>query len=98
MTYEIVLTETAKTHYRALDARRRAVVKDGLETHLRREPMKTSRSRIKRLRRMEHPEYRLRLDDYRVFYDVAGQTVVVLAIMPKDKTADWLDQHGVKSP
>jgi mRNA interferase RelE/StbE len=98
VAYEIVLTDTAKTHYEALDARWRAVVKDGLETHLRHEPTKVSRSRIKRLRGMEHPEYRLRLDEYRVFYDVAGQTVVVLAIVPKDKTADWLNEYGVKSP
>lgn len=97
MSYEIVLTDTAKKHYRALDARWRAVVKKGLEAHLSHEPMKISRSRIKRLREMEHPEYRLRLDPYRVFYDVAGQTVVVLAIVPKDNTADWLDEYGVKS-
>jgi len=97
MTYEIVLTDTAKKHYRGLDARWRAAIRDGLEMHLRHEPLKGSRSRIKRLREMEHPEYRLRLDPYRVFYDVAGRTVVVLAIVPKDDTAEWLDRHGVKS-
>jgi mRNA-degrading endonuclease RelE of RelBE toxin-antitoxin system len=47
---------------------------------------------------MEHPEYRLRLDPYRVFYDVAGQTVVVLAVVPKDETAEWLETYGVKAP
>lgn len=98
MRDEIVLTDTAKRHYRALDARWRAVVKKGLATHLGHEPMKISKSRIKRLREMEHPEYRLRLDEYRVFYDVAGQTVVVLAIVPKGDTADWLNEYGVKSP
>lgn len=97
MRYEIVLTDTAKKHYRALNARYRTVVKKGLNVHLRNEPMKISRSRIKRLRKMEHPEYRLRLDPYRVFYDVVGQTVIVLAIVPKDETTKWLDQYGVKS-
>ena len=97
MSYEIVLTDTAKTHYRALNARWRASVKKGLEVHLSQEPMKISRSRIKRLREMEHPEYRLRLDPYRIFYDVVGQTVVVLAIVPKDDTVEWLDQYGGKS-
>lgn len=47
-------------------------------------------------RDLRHPEYRLRLDPYRVFYDVAGQTVVVLAIVPKAETADWLDKYGAK--
>ncbi len=86
-----LLTDTAKAHYRALDARGRALIKDGLNGHLCHEPMKASRRRIKRLREMDHPEFRLRLDPYRVFYDVIGQTVVVLAIVPKRETAEWLN-------
>jgi len=95
MTHEIVLTDTAKAHYAGMDARSRAMVKKGMRDHLAHEPMKLSRSRIKRLREMEHPEYRLRLDPYRVFYDVIGSTVVVLAIVPKDETAEWLSAYGV---
>jgi mRNA-degrading endonuclease RelE of RelBE toxin-antitoxin system len=95
--YEIVLTDTAREHYRELDARARAIISKGMNDHLLHEPTKRSRSRIKRLREMEHPEYRLRLDPYRVFYDVTEKSVVVLAIVPKDKTAEWLDQHGVRS-
>ena len=49
------------------------------------------------IKEMEHPEFRLRLDPYRVFYDVPGKTVVVLAIVPKQETNEWLDVHGVKS-
>jgi addiction module RelB/DinJ family antitoxin len=64
----------------------RPVHRRGVKDHLAHEPMKLSRSRIKRLRKMEHPEYRLRLEPYRVFYDVIGPTVVVLAIVPKDET------------
>ena len=97
MKYNVVLTDTAKEHYSGLDARGRSLVKKGLKDHLTHEPMKLSRSRIKRLREMEHPEYRLRLDPYRVFYDVSGQTVVVLAIVPKDETAEWLEQYGVET-
>lgn len=97
MQYDIVLTDTAKGHYRGLGARGWALIKKGVKDHLAHEPMKLSRSRIKRLREMEHPEYRLRLDPYRVFYDVAGRAVVVLAIVPKDQTAGWLETHGVKT-
>lgn len=98
MTYEIVLTDIAKNHFRELDAKSRALIKKGLKDHLAHEPMKLSRSRIKCLREMEYPEYRLRLDPYRVFYDVAGQSVLVLAIVPKDKVVEWLDKHGVQAP
>jgi len=68
-----------------------------METHLRYEPTKVSRSRIKRLRSMAHPEYRLRLDKYRVFYDVDAEHVVVLAIVPKKDTEAWLIAHGEKT-
>jgi mRNA-degrading endonuclease RelE of RelBE toxin-antitoxin system len=34
---------------------------------------------------MDHPECRLRLDPYRVFYDVSGQTVIVLAIVRQSR-------------
>ena len=97
MRHEIVLTDTAKEHYRALTARWQSVVRDGMETHLRHEPTRVSRSRVKRLRDMAHPEYRLRLGDYRVFYDVDAETVVVLAIVPKKDTDAWLNEYGVKS-
>jgi mRNA-degrading endonuclease RelE of RelBE toxin-antitoxin system len=80
-----------------MDARHRAIVAKGLKDYLEHEPMKLSRSRIKQLRDMDQPQYRLRLDPYRVFYDVAGQTVVVLAIVPKEETAGWLEIYGVKT-
>lgn len=96
MAYEIVLTDTARKHYEVLSARDRAMLKDGLQVYLVHEPMKVSRSRIKRLRDLTQPEFRLRLDPYRVFYDVAGSTVIVLAIIPKRATSEWLDKHGVK--
>ena len=41
-----------------------------------------------------HPEYRLRLDEYRVFYDVEAERVTVLAIVPKTDTEAWLREHG----
>lgn len=97
MKYEIVLTDAAKEHYRGLDARGQSLIKKGLKDYLTHEPMKLSQSRIKRLRELEHPEYRLRLDPYRIFYDVSGQTVVVLAVVPKDKTEEWLETFGVKT-
>lgn len=96
MRYEIVLTDTAKKNYQALSAHVRAMVRDGLETFLRHEPTKVSRSRIKRLRDLLQPEYRLRLDDYRIFYDVENESVIVLAIVPKKDTEAWLNEFGVK--
>jgi mRNA interferase RelE/StbE len=60
MAYEIVLAPEAVEDLRALGANVRAAVRRALETHLRHEPAKTSRSRIKRLRGVRRPQFRLR--------------------------------------
>jgi len=61
---------------------------------LRHEPDKTSRSRIKKLRGLRRPQYRLRVGDIRVFYDLSGTTVQVLAIVAKSEAESWLAQFG----
>jgi mRNA interferase RelE/StbE len=94
MRYEIVLAPEAVQDLRRLRAATRASVKKALETHLRYEPTKTSRSRIKRLRGLRRPQYRLRVEDIRIFYDVSGPTVQVLAIVVKSEVDSWLAQFG----
>ena len=94
MRFAIVLAPEAVADLRKLKATLRARVREALETHLRHEPTKTSRSRIKRLRGLSRPQYRLRVDEVRVFYDVAGPTVEVLAIVAKSEAESWLAQFG----
>lgn len=97
MRHEIVLSPQAAADFKNLSARSRALVRDALETHLRHEPEKASRSRIKRLRGLHKPQYRLRVDDLRVFYDVSPRKVEVLAIIHKREASKWLAQEGEKS-
>ncbi len=94
MRFEILLAPEAVEDLRRLKASERTVVKEALETHLRHEPTKTSRSRIKRLRGIARPRYRLRVEEVRVFYDVSDSTVEVLAIVPKSEAESWLAQFG----
>jgi len=94
MRFEIVLAPEAIEDLRRFKANDRAALKKALETHLRHEPTKTSRSRIKRLRGLARPQYRLRVDEVRVFYDVSGSTVEVLAIVIKSEAQSWLAQFG----
>ena len=94
MRYDIVLAPEAVQDLRALKASVRGVVRAALETHLRHEPDKPSRSRIKRLRGLIRPQYRLRVDDLPVFYDVTGTTVEILAIVSKSEADSWLAQFG----
>ena len=94
MRFEIVLAPQAAEDLRTLKANIRSAVRDALETHLRHEPRKTSRSRIKRLRGLARPQYRLRVGEVRVFYDVAGGTVEILAVVSKSEAGKWLEQFG----
>ncbi len=95
MRYEIVLAPAAAAALKGLPARRRSEVEDAIETHLRYEPDKRSKSRIKRLRGLRRPQYRLRVGDVRLFYDVSATEVQVLAIITKAEAAAWLQMEGV---
>ena len=94
MRYEIVLAPQAAQDLKRLQARLRADVKDALEKHLRHEPRKVSKSRIKRLRGLTRPQYRLRVGEIRVFYDITEKVVEVLAIVTKAEAAPWLSEKG----
>lgn len=95
MRYDILLAPEAVEDLDNLSANSRAVVRDALEQHLRHEPTKVSKNRIKRLRGLSHPQYRLRVgDDIRVLYDVTEVAVQVLAIVLKSEVDAWLAKHG----
>jgi len=61
-------------------------VRDAIELHLRHEPTKLSKSRIKRLRGLDRPQYRLRVN------------VEILAIVTKEQAEAWLAEQGVSAP
>ncbi len=63
MRYEIILAPDAADAYQKLAAHIRSKVRDALEVHLRYEPMKVSRSRIKKRRGLSRPQYRLRVGE-----------------------------------
>jgi mRNA interferase RelE/StbE len=94
MRFEIILAPEAVEDLKMLKANVRTAIRAALEAHLRHEPRKTSRSRIKRLRGLRRPQYRLRVGEVRVFYDVSGAIVEVLAIVAKSEAETWLTQFG----
>ena len=92
--YEIALKHSAIADLDALRKFDAAQITDAMEKHLRHAPTKESKSRIKRLRGLSSPEYRLRVGDYRVFYavDKDGRRVDVLRVMHKDRTASYYEE------
>ena len=72
-------------------------MKEAMRTHLENTPKQESKSRIKRLKGLRQPQYRLRVDRLWVFYDVNDEQgrVEVLGFVMKPEAENWLKQHGV---
>jgi len=71
----------------SLRAFERMNVVQAIDDHLRHEPTKESRTRIKRMKQPFWCQYRLRVDDFRVYYDVdeSGRKVGILRILEKGR-------------
>src|SRR4051812_5982211 len=94
MRYEIILSPMALENLRRLDAHRRAGGGGARGGHLPPEPPEGSRGRVKRAPALAQPQYRLRVGDIRVFYDVVEARVEILAILFKPMVDEWLQEAG----
>jgi mRNA-degrading endonuclease RelE of RelBE toxin-antitoxin system len=92
--FRIVVRPRAAAQIRRLRRVDAVAILDAIETHLRYEPERVSRSRIKRLRGGRAVIYRLRVGEYRVFYDVAEAEVVVIAVLHKRDTAVFYEEES----
>lgn len=81
MPYRVVWYPDTHAHLRALTARQRSIVFDGVEEQLTHEPKTETRNR-KEMRPNPLASWELRIGDLRVYYDVAEepQTVTVVAV------------------
>ncbi len=97
MSYEIIFAPEAVEDFKGFSGGLRGTIKKAIETHLRHAPERISKSRIKRLRDLRQPQYRLRIDQIRVFYDVDSDAhrVAVLRILPKLETYQYLETEGL---
>jgi mRNA-degrading endonuclease RelE of RelBE toxin-antitoxin system len=98
MAFEIVLAPQAVEGLKALRTEFQPGVRDTIELYLRHEPRKLSKSRIRRLRGLDRPQYRLRVNEVRVFYDVTETTVEGLAIISKEQAEAWLAEEATPAP
>jgi mRNA-degrading endonuclease RelE of RelBE toxin-antitoxin system len=94
MRYVILFAPEAVEDLKRLKAHVRASVEDAIERYLRHQSNKVSKARIKRLRGLSRPQFRLRVDEVRVFYDVWQETVEILAVLPKSDADSWLKKVG----
>ena len=97
MKYRIVLAPEAIQDVKRLPARDRGHARDAIEEHLRLQPTRVGKSRIKRLRGLAKPQYRLRVRDIWIFYDVFKDEVRILTIIWKPEAERWLAEKGERS-
>jgi len=94
MAFRLEFDPEARADLKAMRAFERTATLDMIERVLAQSPTITSRSRIKRLRGLDSPEYRLRVDEIRVFYDVIDDLVYVLRVLPKSDADQYLKDMG----
>ena len=92
--YRIVFDDDAISDLEGLRAYDRRAVVDDVQRLLASGPNRVSKSRIKRLRGLESPQYRLRVGEFRVLYDVFDHEVLVLRVLEKAAVADYLLEMG----
>ena len=90
MHYEIRYSNEAVDQLRTLRNFDRTAIFDQIEQVLAVNPTVTSKARIKRLREPAPTQYRLRVGGFRVFYDVEEETVLIIQILSKRDSLDYL--------
>jgi mRNA interferase RelE/StbE len=56
--------------------------------------LSSSHAVCQRLRGVSRPQFRLRVDEIRVFYDVSESVVEILSIVSKSEAEAWLEKVG----
>ena len=92
MPFEIEMVREAKEDLERLRKTDQVRLLDRIEKHLSHEPTRQSRSRIKRLGGAVFPPFRLRVDEFRIYYDVyeAERKVVIYGVIRKPDSEAWL--------
>ena len=90
MPYEIRYSNEVGEQLKKLRVFDRSAILDQIEQILRVNPIIVSKSRIKRLREPAPTQYRLRVGEFRVFYDVEEQAVLIIQILSKQDSIDYV--------
>jgi mRNA interferase RelE/StbE len=94
--YEIRYALEAANDVRGLRPYDRSTILSTVEEHLRHEPTRTSKSRIKQMLQPFWSQFRLRVEDFRVYYDVDEERriVSVLRVIKKGSSDTPTENAG----
>jgi len=92
--FTIEFVRTSEREIRELPAADARMILREIQSRLSSKPFKGSKTRIKRLVGFTPPLYRLRVGDYRVYYRIVAQQVVVLTVLHKKDSERWLKSRS----
>lgn len=90
MAYEIRYSDEAFATLEKLRKSDATAILDQIKHVLAMNPTLESKARIKKLRRPAPTQYRLRVGEFRIFYDVEAQCVHVIRILSKPDAIAYL--------
>ncbi len=93
MKYEVRYSDRALQQIKPLRAYDKAAILEKIEQVLTTGPVKTSKTAIKLLEQPAPAQYRLRVGNYRIFYNVEGDVVRIVEIMTKEDSVIFLRRH-----
>lgn len=91
MAYEIFYSDEAIEKLKIVRAFDRAAILDEIERVLMVNPTQESKAKVKLLRQPAPAQYRLRVGEYRVYYDVGERWVNIIQILSKADSISYLE-------
>ena len=88
--FKILLSAAAKCNLKTLDPEQALQIAQDIQTYLEFNPIPLGKPRLKKLMGFEPPLYRFRSGDFRIYYRIEGDRVIVLAVRPKKDSERFL--------
>jgi mRNA interferase RelE/StbE len=92
MPFEVRYSDEAVEQLKKIRAYDRAAIIDQIEQILVVNPTLESKAKLKLLRQAAPTQYRLRVGEFRVFYDVVQEAVLVIQILSKEESIAYLGE------
>ena len=92
MPFELRYSDEAVEQLKKLRAYDRAAIMHQIEQVLMVNPTLESKAKVKLLRQPAPTQYRLRVGEFRVFYDVVQEAVLVIQILSKEEAIAFLGE------
>ena len=92
MPFEIRYSDEAFEQLRRFRAFDRATIRDQIELVLSVNPTLESKAKVKLLRQPAPTQYRLRVGEFRVFYNVVSEAVHIIQVLTKEEALRFLEE------